>query len=61
MSVHSHAFGSVRLTGEDARKFKSQITRGRPTKAATESLERGRPVADALVRKGYAPIKIKAR
>jgi hypothetical protein len=61
MSVHSHAFGSVRLTGEDARKFKAQVAYGRQNKAAVASIERGRPAAATLVRKGYAPIKIKAR
>lgn len=41
MSIQSHAFGRVTLTGEDARKFKRQMTHGKPKKAAVESVKRG--------------------
>jgi hypothetical protein len=41
MSILSHAFGRVTLTGEDAKKFKNQVTYGKPKKAAVESVKRG--------------------
>jgi UDP-N-acetylmuramoylalanine-D-glutamate ligase len=41
MSIQSHAFGRVTLTGEDARKFKRQISHGKPKKAAVETVKRG--------------------
>jgi hypothetical protein len=41
MSIKSHAFGRVTLTGEDAKKFKAQVTYGRPKAAAVESAKRG--------------------
>lgn len=41
MAIQSHAFGRVKLTGEDARKFVSQVTHGRPKAAAVESVKRG--------------------
>lgn len=61
MSVRSTTFGSVRLTANDARKFRAQVTYGQPKRAAVESLERGRPLADAFVRDGFAPLKRQAR
>lgn len=61
MSIRSKPFGSLHLTGEDARKFHAQITYGRPRKAASESLEQGRPIADALVRNGFAALKLDRR
>lgn len=41
MSITSNAFGRVTLTGRDAKKFKAQVTHGRPKVAAVESLRRG--------------------
>jgi glycine cleavage system aminomethyltransferase T len=61
MTVRSSTFGSIRLTGKDARKFLAQITYGRQRKAAAATLRRGRPIAEALVRDGFAPLKLKAR
>jgi hypothetical protein len=41
MAITSDAFGRVTLTGDDAKKFKKQVTYGRPTKAAIETAKRG--------------------
>lgn len=41
MAVHSSTFGSVTLTDEDAKKFKRQVTYGKPKAGARESVERG--------------------
>ena len=41
MAVISSAFGSVTLTEEDAKKFKRQVSYGKPKASAKESVERG--------------------
>lgn len=41
MAIQSNAFGRVTLTGEDAKKFKRQVTFGRPKASAKENVERG--------------------
>jgi hypothetical protein len=41
MAVISTAFGSVTLTDEDAKKFKRQVTYGKPKAAASASVARG--------------------
>ena len=41
MSIRSHAFGRVTLTGRDAEKFKNQVVYGKPTRAATLGVKRG--------------------
>lgn len=41
MAVQSSAFGSVTLTDEDAKKFKRQVTYGKPKASAKESVSRG--------------------
>ena len=41
MSIISPAFGRVTLTGADAKKFKAQVTHGKPKAAAVESAKRG--------------------
>jgi hypothetical protein len=61
MSIRSSTFGSVRLTGEDARKFEAQVQYGRPKKIPAADLKRARVAVDAFVRDGFAPIKPKAR
>jgi hypothetical protein len=61
MSIRSSTFGSVRLTGEDARKFEAQVKYGRPKKIPAADLKRGRAAAAALVQNGFAPLKLKAR
>ena len=41
MSIKSHAFGRVTLTGQDAKKFRNQVSHGRPKAAAVESVKKG--------------------
>lgn len=46
MAVNSSSFSSVTLTDEDAKKFKRQITYGKPKPAANTSVSRGVELAD---------------
>jgi hypothetical protein len=57
MSVISTVFGGVRLSDDDAKKFKAQITYGRPKPAAVAALNRGQRLANQYVKKGYVIIK----
>ncbi len=41
MAIQSHAFGRVTLTEEDAKKFKRQVTYGKPKAAAVETVQSG--------------------
>lgn len=59
MSIKSHAFGRVTLTGADAVKFKNQVTYGRPKAAAKESVARGVALSEALSRDGVISLKLK--
>jgi hypothetical protein len=52
MSIKSHAFGRVTLTGQDAKKFKAQVTYGRPKAAAVESAKRGVEMSRAFQANG---------
>ena len=56
MSVRSTTFGSVRLTGEDAKKFTNQVKNGRPRQEAIDSYKRGSAVAQEFKEKGYATL-----
>lgn len=41
MAIKSSAFGRVTLTGPDAKKFKRQVTYGKPNAAAVETVKSG--------------------
>ena len=41
MTIESSPFGRITLTGADAKKFRDQVTYGKPRKAAVESVARG--------------------
>jgi hypothetical protein len=41
MAILSNAFGRVTLTGEDAKKFKRQVTYGRPKANAKTNVDQG--------------------
>ena len=41
MSIKSHAFGRVTLTGQDAKKFRNQVLYGKPKASAVKSVKRG--------------------
>ncbi len=62
MAIHSHDFGGLRLTGEDADAFVRQVKQGRRNKRAAASLTRGLQMAAEFERKGRVQIKqLKAR
>ena len=48
MAIKSSAFGRVTLTESDAKKFKNQVTFGKPKKAAVESAMRGVEISRAI-------------
>lgn len=52
MAISSHAFGRVTLTDNDAKKFKDQVTYGRPKAAAVESVRRGVEMSRSLQANG---------
>lgn len=57
MSVSSSTFGAVRLTKSDARKFRDQVTYGRPKQAAVDACARGKKAASDYVTNGFAVLK----
>lgn len=59
MAVISSAFGSVTLTEDDAKKFKNQVTYGKPKPQAKESVARGVKLA-ADFREGNRSVTFKA-
>ncbi len=58
MAVYSNTFGGLRLTGDDARKFRNQTTYGRPGKGAQEAARRGNGLAASLLRDGFVKVRI---
>ena len=56
MAVHSNTFGGLRLTGEEAKKFRNQVKYGRSNAAAKATAKRGRGLADDLLRDGFVKI-----
>jgi len=59
MSIKSDSFGRVVLTKDDAKKFKSQVTYGRPSPAAVASVKRGLKLASEFDSTGKVSFKIK--
>ncbi|MDP1617059.1 hypothetical protein [Phenylobacterium sp.] len=59
MAVISSTFGSVTLTDEDAKKFKRQVTYGKPKASAKESVTRGVKLAGDF-RQGNRELTFKA-
>lgn len=57
MAVQTSFFGVTKLTGEDSKKFRRQMTYGKPTQAAEASLARGTKMLAQLQAKGYAKTK----
>jgi hypothetical protein len=56
MAVHSNTFGDLQLSGEDAKKFRSQVTSGRTSAAAKASAAKGIAAATALLNKGHVKV-----
>ena len=60
MAIHSSNFGVTRLTNEDSKKFVKQVTYGRPSQAATNSLRNGQKLLRELRDNGFAKVKSKS-
>lgn len=56
MAVHSNTFGGLQLSGEDAKKFRSQVSSGRPSQAAKASAKHGIFAANALLQTGQVKV-----
>jgi hypothetical protein len=56
MAVHSNTFGGLQLSGEDAKKFRSQVSSGRPSQAAKASALKGVAAATELLANGHAKV-----
>ena len=59
MSIISHAFSRVVLTGDDAAKFKAQVTYGRPKAAAKRSVAEGVKMSNDLQKRGSIAVRLK--
>jgi hypothetical protein len=57
MSIKSHAFGRVTLTGQDARKFKNQVLYGKAKPAAKASVKSGIVLARKLSKSGSLTVR----
>jgi len=56
--IKSQAFGRVTLTDRDARKFENQVTYGKPSKAAVESVKRGVALSREFKKTGHLEIRL---
>lgn len=56
MAVVSNTFGGLLLSGEDARKFRRQVSHGRASAAAKESAANGKLSASSLLENGYVKV-----
>jgi hypothetical protein len=56
MAVHSNTFGGLQLSGEDAKKFRSQVAAGRTSSAAKASAAKGVAAAAALLKQGHVKV-----
>jgi hypothetical protein len=56
MAIYSNTFGGLRLTGEEAIKFRNQVRYGRASAAAKETAARGRGMAAAFLRDGFVAV-----
>lgn len=61
MSVHSTTFGSVRLSGDDAKKFVRQVEKGRPKEEAVDSVRRGQSLAEEYAETGKATLSFASK
>ncbi len=58
MSIQPSAFGRVTLTKQDAKKFKNQVSYGRISSTATETVSRGVDLSRELRKSGRVTVKI---
>lgn len=61
MSIKSHAFGRVTLTGKDAKKFENQMTYGKAKVAAVKSVKRGVVLAREMRNSGRVVMTVKVK
>jgi len=61
MSVRTTVFGAVRLSGEDAQKFKKQVKYGRSNRAARDTLERGSKLLSVYQKHGCVTVRARKR
>jgi hypothetical protein len=59
MAIKSSTFGRVTLTESDAKKFKNQITYGKPKLAAIESVKRGVALSRTMRDRGKVTVTLK--
>ena len=52
MSIKSHAFGRVTLTGRDAKKFENQVLYGRVNATAKKSMRQGLALSREMQKSG---------
>ena len=60
MGIKSNSFGGVVLTGADAKKFRQQITYGKPKAAASKSVKWGEELSRKF-HKGGGSVKLTVR
>jgi hypothetical protein len=56
MAVHSNTFGGVRLSGDDAKKFRDQVRSGKTNAAAKNSALNGIRAARNLFANGQVKV-----
>jgi len=56
MAVHSNTFGGLQLSGEDAKKFRSQVRSGNTSAAARTTAANGIAAARALIGDGHVKV-----
>jgi hypothetical protein len=62
MGIKSNAFGRVTLTDDDAKKFRNQVSYGKPKQAAAESVKRGVQMVQTFQEnKGKVTVRLKQR
>ena len=61
MSITSHAFGRVTLTGKDATKFEKQVRYGRASEASRRTVTAGSKLAKQLSQNGSVTVKLRIK
>jgi len=58
MAVHSNVFGSVKVSGEDAKALTRRLVHGRGTRASVAAAQNGRKLATIFSKSGSVPVKL---
>lgn len=61
MAVISSAFGQVKLTDDDAKKFRNQVTYGKPKATAQKTASKGSALFKQFQAAGKATFKAKSK